>query len=85
MNDLYQNSNSAFYFLRRTKQEGKDVAGRCLRGREGRFGFIEEDRAKRWKEHIEKTMNEENEWEHTVKTDVVEIPVQKVARNEIAK
>ena len=44
------------------KKEGKDVeGGRCLRGGDGRLGFIEEDRAKIWKEHMEKIMNEENE------------------------
>ena len=47
LNDLYQNSNSVFYFLRRTKKEGKDVeGGRCLRGRDMRLGFIKEGRAK---------------------------------------
>ena len=46
--------------------------GRCLRGGDGRLGFIEEDRAKIWKEHMEKIMNEENEWDHMVETDVVE-------------
>ena len=34
------------------------------------MGFIEEDRAKVWKEHMEKIMNEENEWDHMVETDV---------------
>ena len=47
LNDLYQNSNSVFYFLRRMRKEGKDVeGGRCLRGGDGRLGFSEEDRAK---------------------------------------
>ena len=59
--------------------------GRCLRGGDGRLGFIEEDRAKIWKEHMEKIMNEENEWDHMVETDVVEGPVEKVARNEIVE
>ena len=31
---------------------------------------------------MEKIMNEENEWDHMVETDVVEGPVEKVARNE---
>ena len=53
------------------KREGKDVEeGRCLGGRDRRLGFIEEDRAKIWKEHMEKIMNEENEWDHMVETDV---------------
>ena len=34
LNNLYKNSNSVFYFLRRMKKEGKDLeGGRCLRGR----------------------------------------------------
>ena len=49
------------------------------------MGFIEEDRAKVWKENMEKIMNEENEWDHMVETDVVEGPVEKVARNQIVK
>ena len=57
--------------------------GRCLRGGDGRLGFIEEDRAKMWKEHMEKIMNKENEWDHMEETDVVEGPVEKVDRNEI--
>ena len=82
LNNLFQNCNSVFYFLRRMKNEGKDVeGGRCLRGRDERFGFIEENRAKIWKDHMEKIMNEENEWEHMVETDVVEGSVEKVARN----
>ena len=86
LNNLYQNCNSVFYFLRRMKKEGKDVEeGRCLRGGDGRLGFIEEDRAKIWKEHMEKIMNEENEWDHMVQTDSVEGPVEKVARNEIVE
>ena len=32
LNNLYQNSNSVFFLLRRMKKEGKDVdGGRCLR------------------------------------------------------
>ena len=55
LNDLYQNSNSVFYFFRRVKKEGKDLErGRCLRRRDGRLGFIEEDRAKIWKKYIER-------------------------------
>ena len=59
LNNLYQNSSSVFYFLRRMK---KDVeGGRCLRGGDGRLGFIKEDRPRIWKERKEKIMNEENE------------------------
>ena len=86
LNNLYQNFNSVFYFLRRMKNEGKNVeGGKCLRGGDGRFGFIEEDRAKIWKEHMEKIMNEENEWDRVVETNLVEGPVEKVVRDEIVE
>ena len=49
------------------------------------MGFNEEDKAKIWKEHIGKIMNEENQWDQMVETDVVEEPVEKVARNEIVE
>ena len=86
LNNLYKNSNSVFYFLRRMKNEGKDVkGGRGLRGRDGQLGFIEEDREKICKEIMKKIMNEENEWDQMVESDVVEGPVEKVARSEIVE
>ena len=43
------------------KKKAKDVEGeRWLRGRDERLVFVEEDRAKIWKEPMEKIMNEEN-------------------------
>ena len=61
LNNLYYNSNDVFYFLRKIKKEEKDIKGeRRSRERDGRLGFIEEDRAKIWKEHMEEIMNEEN-------------------------
>ena len=56
----------------------------CSRESNGRLGFIEEDRAKFWKEHMEKIMIEENEWGQMVETNVEE-PVEIVARNEIVQ
>ena len=84
LNNLYQNSNSAFYFLRRMKKE-KCGRRKVLKKKRRTIGFIEEDRAKIWKEHMEKILNEENEWNHLVETDVVEGPVEKVACNEIVE
>ena len=56
LNNLYQNSNTVFYSLRKMKKEGKDVeGGRRLKGSDGRWGFIEEDRAKIWKKHIKRS------------------------------
>ena len=81
LNDLYQNSNSVFCFLRRMKKEGKNLEGeRCLRGRDGQLDFFEKDRAKIWKEHMERIMNEEEKWDQIVETDAVEEAMEKVAR-----
>ena len=49
------------------------------------MGFTKEDRAKIWKEHKEKIMNEENEWERMMETDLVEGPVEKVVHDEIVE
>ena len=37
------------------------------------------------KEHMKKVMNEENDWDQMVESDVVEGPVEKVTRKEIVK
>ena len=49
------------------------------------MGCIEENRAKIWKEHMEKIMNKKNEWDRMVETDLVEGPVEKVVRDEIVE
>ena len=58
---------------------------RCLRGRDKRLGFIEEGRGKIWKDHMEKVMNVESNWDHMAETNVAERPVAKVAHNKIVK
>ena len=60
--NLNQNSKSVFYFIRRMKKEENNVeGGGCLRGSDGRLGIIE-DKAKIWKKHMEKIMNETTWW-----------------------
>ena len=56
-----------------------------LRGRDSRLGFIEEDRAKIYKQLMEKTINKENKWDHMVETDVVDGPVEKVTCKEMVE
>ena len=46
---------------------------------------MKKDRAKMRKEHIEMIMNEVNEWDQLVETDVVEELVEKVTHNEIVE
>ena len=45
--------------------------------------LIEEDRAKLWKDHMEKIMNKQNKWDHMVETDLKERLVVKVTHDEI--
>ena len=59
------------------KEEG------AFRGRDRRLGFIEEDRAKIWKEHVENILNDENKLDHMAETNVVEGPVKNVFGKEI--
>ena len=51
-----------------------------MRGSDGRLSFSEKDRGKAWKEHIEKIMNEWNEWDKNVKAELVEGPMVKAIR-----
>ena len=85
-NNLCQSSNSLFCFLRRVKKEREDVeGGRCLRRKERQLGFIEEDCAKIWKEHMEKIMNEEKEWSQMMETNVEDGSMEKVVRKEMVE
>ena len=50
------------------KKDWKDVeGGRFVKGGDGRLNFSEKDRGKVRKEHMERIMNEENEWDKNVK------------------
>ena len=49
LNNLYKNSHSVFYFIKKIKK-GREESGkrRMLKRKQGQLGFIEEDRAKIW-------------------------------------
>ena len=56
-----------------------------MRGIDGKLNFSEKDRGKVWKEHMERIMNKENEWDQNVKAELVEGPVERVSREEVVK
>ena len=56
-----------------------------MRGIDGRLNFSEKDRGKVWKEHMQRIMNEENEWDQNVKAELVEGSVERVSREEVLK
>ena len=82
--ELREHPNTVFKLVKSTKKDGKDVeGGRCMRGSDGRLNFSKKDRGKVWKEHMQRIMNEENEWDQNVKTELVEGPVERVIREEV--
>ena len=56
-----------------------------MRVSDGRLNFSEKDRGKVWKKYMERIMNEENEWDQNVKTELVEGPVERISREEVVK
>ena len=68
------------------KIESTDVVGgMCMRGNEGTLYLNIKDRAKLWKAHESKIMNEENEWDQIADADTVMGPIERVMREEIMK
>jgi len=56
-----------------------------MRGSDERLNFSEKDRGRVWKEHMERIMNEENEWDQNVQADSGKGPVERVSREEVVK
>ena len=72
LKELSKSPNEVFKLVKSIKRDGKDVeGGRCMRDSDGRLNFSEKDRGRVWKEHMEKIMNEENEWDQRVEADLV--------------
>ena len=68
------------------KTDSKEVEGGwCMRGSDGKLCFSEKERGKVWKDHIERIMNKENDWDHNVEGDAVEGPVVCVRRLEVSQ
>ena len=67
LRELSEHPNKVFKLVKSMKKDEKDVkGGRCMRGSNGRLSFSEKDRGKVRKEHMERIMNEENEWDQNV-------------------
>ena len=84
LESLHENPNNIFKLVRRLKKNRQDVeGGRCLRGKDGRLGFTENQRKKIWKDYIENVMNIENDWDHVTTARVIEGPIKKVSRGKL--
>jgi hypothetical protein len=86
LRELSENPNKVFKFVKSMRKDGRDVVGgRCLRGDDGRLSFSEKDRGRVWKDHMERVMNEENEWDQMTEAALVAGPVDRISREEVMK
>ena len=77
---LCTKSYDVFKFVKFMRKEGRDIeGGGCMKDKDGRLIAIEKDRGKLWKEHMEKIIIVENEWDQMVEADMVEGPVEEVS------
>ena len=84
MNVLCTKPNDVFKFVKFMRKEGRDIdGGGCMKDKHGRLVVSEKDRRKLWKEHMEKIMNVENEWDQMVEVDMIEGPVEGVTDEEV--
>ena len=63
----------------------RTVGGGCIKDKNGRLVVSEKDRGKLWKDHMEKVMDVENEWDQMAEADMVEGPVEEVTYEEVIK
>ena len=85
LTQLNKKPNNIFTVVKFTIKHGKGIeGGRCMKGKDGRLGFSEKDRKTIWKNHMEKIMNKENDWDHVTAASMVEGPIKNLTREEIA-
>jgi hypothetical protein len=79
-----RSSKIMFKIAKQSMKDNKDVVGNgCVRDRSGKLCMGERETAKVWKEHMERVMNEENEWDGVVDVDVVHGPIDRVTMKEV--
>ena len=71
-----EHPNKVFKLVKSMEKDGKDVEGE---GSDARLNFSKKDRGRVGKDHMERIMNEENEWDQNVQADLVEGPVERVS------
>ena len=86
LSEVRDNSSKVLKMLKSMKRDGRDVeGGRCVRGSDGKLSFSEKDGGRVWKEHMERIMNEENDWDQRTEAEMVEGPVERVSRDEVVE
>ena len=73
MKVLCDKPNEVVKLVKFMRRDGKGInGGGCMKDKDGRLVVSEKDRGKLWKDHMEKIMNVENEWDQMAKADMVE-------------
>ena len=84
MNVLCTKLKDVFKFVKFMRKEGRDIdGGGCMKDKDGRLVVSEKDRGKLWKEHMEKIMNVDNEWDRMVEVDMVKGQIEGVTDEEV--
>ena len=80
-----EKSSNIFTLVKFKRKDRKDVeGGRCMRGKDVKFGFSEKDRKRIWKNYLEEIINKKSDWVHMTEASMVERPVEKIARQKLA-
>ena len=84
MEEIRNDKNVVFHRIRMMKKEASNLeSNNCIRDKNGKTVF--DGRKKVEKEHIEAIMNEENPWDGMVIVEVVEVPMEPFAMNEVQR
>ena len=79
-----KSSRKIFKVAKQAVKDGKDVLGNgYVRDEMGTLCVGESERTEVWKRHMEKVMNEENEWDGIVEAEVVLGPLERVTMGEV--
>lgn len=86
LEQLQMNRQGIFQKLKIMKRESRDITeSNCIKDKNGRIFFVDEDRRRIWKEHMESIMNQENQWDGLVEAERTEGPVKEISKEEIKK
>ena len=83
LTNMSQKPNNILKPMKFMKKDWKDILGRCIRDKDGEFGFSEKDRKRTCKNHMKEIMNKENDWAHMTEVNMVEGLIGKVIHEEM--
>ena len=86
MEEIRNDRNVVFRKIRMMEKKGSDLAGNnCIKDKNGKVVFAENDRKRMWKEHMKAIMNKENPWDGMVNVEVVVGSIEPFAMNEVER